>query len=82
MGGTAPLYLLFCTDTVWYNIGMKVRFDMRIDKELREFLHAYAKANHTTASRILTDYIVGLKKRHAKDLSVPDLSNDQTTPDA
>ncbi len=76
------LFPLFHTDIVWYHIGMKVRFDMRIDKDLRDFLHAYALANHTTASRILTDYIVGLKKRHAKDLSVPDLSNDQTTPDA
>jgi len=63
-------------------MGMKVRFDMRIDKELRDFLHAYARANHTTASRILTDYIVGLKKRHAKDLLVADLPNDQTTSDA
>ena len=61
---------------------MKVRFDMRIDKELREFLHAYAKANHTTASRILTDYIVGLKKRHAKDLSVPDIPNERTEKNA
>ena len=69
------------TEKFWWRASVTLSI-IFIDKELREFLHAYAKANHTTASRILTDYIVGLKKRHAKDLSVSDLSNDPTTSDA
>ena len=57
---------------------MKTRIDLRIDTELKEFLQVYAKTNHTTVSRILIDYIVRLKKRHAKDLSVSHLPNDET----
>ena len=51
--------------------------EIRLDSELKDFLHAFALANHTTASRVLIDYIVGLKKRHAKDLSISDLPDPQ-----
>ena len=57
---------------------MKTRIDLRIDTELKEFLQTYAKVNHTTVSRILIDYIVRLKKRYAKDLSISNLPNDKT----
>ena len=54
---------------------MKTRIDIRIDPELKDFLVLYAKTNHTTISRILIDYIVQLKKKHAKDLPVQNLSD-------
>ena len=44
---------------------MKTRIDIRIDKDLKDFLQRYAEANHSTISRILIDYIVRLKKNHA-----------------
>ena len=57
---------------------MKTRIDIRIDPELKDFLTAYAKANYTTVSRIFVDYVVGLKKRHGKNISISNLSNTST----
>jgi uncharacterized protein (DUF1778 family) len=60
---------------------MKTRIDLRVDKDLKDFIQAYARDNHTTVSHILIDYMVRLKKRHAKSLSVPNLSDAETTSD-
>ena len=61
---------------------MKTVINFRVDKELKNFLHRYAKANHSTISRILTDYIVRLKKNHAKNLEVSDIPNERTEKNA
>jgi len=61
---------------------MKNRVDIRIDQELKDFIAFYAKANHTTISRILIDYIVTLKKKYTKDLAIPNLPSESTGRDA
>ena len=60
---------------------MKTRIDLRIDVDLKDFMQSYAKHNHTTVSRILIDYMVRLKKRRGKSVSVPHLSDEETTSD-
>jgi uncharacterized protein (DUF1778 family) len=59
-------------------ISVKTRIDIRIDKDLKDFLERYAKENHTTITQILIRYIVGLNKRYGHDLSVPNLSDSET----
>jgi chromosome condensin MukBEF complex kleisin-like MukF subunit len=61
---------------------MKTVVNFRIDKELKDFLARYAQSKHSTISRILTDYIVRLKKNHAKDIAVQDLSDNSPKTDA
>ena len=61
---------------------MKTRIDIRIDPELKDFLTAYAKANYTTVSRIFVDYAARLKKQHGKNISISNLSNQSTDPNA
>lgn len=77
--------LYFCLDVHTMRdiiVCMKTRIDIRIDAELKGFLQHYAGANHTTITQILTQYIVGLKKRHGNDLSVSNLSDKRTNKDA
>ena len=46
---------------------MKTRIDIRIDKGLKDFIQAYAKAHRTTVSRLLIEYIKQLKENHNRE---------------
>ena len=76
------LFTLKSTHVIRYNKAMKTRIDIRIDPELKDFLTAYAKANYTTVSRIFVDYAARLKKQHGKNISISNLSNQSTDPNA
>ena len=63
---------------------MKTTLNLRIDKDLHDFLKRYAKENHTTVTGVITQYAFYLQKRsrkHDNDLPVSNLPDDEAKTD-
>ena len=44
------------------------RIDIRIEKELKDFVMIYASLNHTTVSKLFVDFIIGLRINHTSEI--------------
>lgn len=45
----------------------KTRLNISIDYDLADFIKMYAQENRTTASEVITQFILGLKRRTCQD---------------
>jgi len=45
----------------------KTRLNISIDYDLADFIKIYAQENRTTASEVITQFILGLKRRTCQD---------------
>jgi hypothetical protein len=65
---------------------MKTTLNLRVDKDLKDFLSWYAKENRMSVTSVITQYIMYLWKRHGKEYAeykkVQDLSDKRTDPNA
>lgn len=45
----------------------KIRINISLDQDLAEYIKVYAQENRTTTSEVLTQFILGLKRRSQGD---------------
>jgi len=53
----------------------KTRLNISIDHDLADFIKIYARENRTTASEVITQFILGLKRRNHRDTTKAVLSD-------
>lgn len=58
---------------------MKTTLNLRIDVDLKQFLVGYAKVNRMSITQVITQHLLNLKRHHAKDLQISNLSDESTT---
>ena len=46
---------------------LKTELNISLDKELADFVNIYAQENRTTASELITQFILGLKRQTRED---------------
>lgn len=70
---------------VRYHIAMKSpdsRLEIRIDKDLHDFVKRYASSRHKSVTQVVRDYFVQLRRKHGKDPQIQDLSDQRTDKNA